>query len=368
MSASWRSTPERGPDVSRFRGCLLGSAAGGTLGKPVEGMSLEAIHHYFGTPGVTQYAPVDDHIGLITGDTQIALYTAEGLLRSWVRANLKGITHHPSIVAHAYLRWLQTQRVKPPEELLIPPAWGWLNEQPALFAERSSGQTTIQALTSMPALGARASNSSMGAAVLSRGLVAGLFTAGAHSTDIRAPYELGRELAAITHGEPAAADATGALATLTALLSTGTDRREAATEVEALLERESADNGLRAMLASAIAMAEADTPVSYDLPRFGPTHLAPACLAFAVYCLLKTESFADGLIAAVNHDGDSDTTGSIAGGLLGAHHGDREILPCWLDPLELRSLIAEVATDLYEFRNWDIRGNQERIWAKYPGY
>jgi len=46
----------------------------------------------------------------------------------------------------------------------------------------------------------------------------------------------------------------------------------------------------------------------------------------------------------------------------------------WLEPLELREVITELAEDLYAFREWEIgeySGNKEmneRIWRKYPGF
>lgn len=359
--------PDRGPDIQRFRGCLLGSAVGGALGKPVEALSQAEIQAYFGPSGITQYAPVDGRIGLITGDSQISLYTAEGLLRSWVRANLKGITHHPSLVMNAYVRWLETQGKTPPAGLGFgePGVVGWLNRHSELHARRTSGKTIIKALTSARHIGDRATNSSAGAAVLSRGLAAGLFSAG---STVESAFELGKDLAALTHGGPGAAGATGALTALTSLLARGEERSEAVETVAQLLLHTNAPGSVIATFNSAVAMGSSNQPVSYDLPRLGATHLAPGCLAFAVYCLLKSHTFAEGLILAVNHDGDSDTVASIAGGLLGAVHGDGAILPCWLEPLELRDLVSEVATDLFDFRSWDVRGDQQRIWAKYPGY
>ena len=97
-------------------------------------------------------------------------------------------------------------------------------------------------------------------------------------------------------------------------------------------------------------------------------------LAISVYCALVARDFRHGVILAVNHDGDSDSTGAIAGNLLGTVHGVGAIPAAWLEPLELRDVIAELAEDLYSFRNWEIgeyRENEpfsQRIWQKYPGY
>ena len=84
----------------------------------------------------------------------------------------------------------------------------------------------------------------------------------------------------------------------------------------------------------------------------------------------------DAVIIAVNHDGDSDSTGAIAGNLLGARDGVEAIPPRWLEPLELRDVIVEMAGDLHEFVDWDITETDEpagsgswveRYWGPRPG-
>ncbi len=80
-----------------------------------------------------------------------------------------------------------------------------------------------------------------------------------------------------------------------------------------------------------------------------------------------------GIVLAVNHGGDSDSTGSIAGNLLGAMHGVRAIPSEWLEALELREVISEVAGDLFDCRNWDLdmmsdESDFDRAFEKYPGW
>ena len=75
--------------------------------------------------------------------------------------------------------------------------------------------------------------------------------------------------------------------------------------------------------------------------------MAEETLAIAVYCALKYENdFDRALIAAVNHDGDSDSTGAVTGNLLGARLGLAGIPPKYLERLELKSVILELADDL----------------------
>ena len=77
-------------DVSHFRGCLLGGAVGDALGAPIEFMGLEEIRSRFGPRGVTDLTDGVWPAGSITDDTQMTLFTAEGLLRAQVRGALKG--------------------------------------------------------------------------------------------------------------------------------------------------------------------------------------------------------------------------------------------------------------------------------------
>jgi ADP-ribosylglycohydrolase len=52
------------------------------------------------------------------------------------------------------------------------------------------------------------------------------------------------------------------------------------------------------------------------------------------------------LLLAVNHSGDSDSTGSICGNLLGARYGDHGLPHSWVQQVEGRAAIAALADDL----------------------
>ncbi|MHB8369386.1 MAG: ADP-ribosylglycohydrolase family protein [Leptospirales bacterium] len=99
---------------SRYRGCLLAGAVGDALGAPIEMMSLSEIRKQFGEGGLTTLAPAYGGIGMITDDTQMSLFTAEGLLRAQARQNDRGLCNPQWIVKRAYFRWLMTQGVEAP--------------------------------------------------------------------------------------------------------------------------------------------------------------------------------------------------------------------------------------------------------------
>jgi len=92
--------------LDRIKGSLLGGAVGDALGAGIEFLSLDEIRQRFGLFGVQDLLPAYGREGAITDDTQMTLFTAEGVMRAWVRIEERGICHVPSIVHHAYLRWL----------------------------------------------------------------------------------------------------------------------------------------------------------------------------------------------------------------------------------------------------------------------
>ena len=130
---------------SRVRGCLLGGAIGDALGAPIEFMGLSEIRSHFGPNGVTGYETAYGRRGAITDDTQMTLFTVEGIIRAVVRGTLKGICSPPAVVWHAYRRWLVTQGELSDSE----DEWltsGWLIGERALHACRAPGKTCISAL------------------------------------------------------------------------------------------------------------------------------------------------------------------------------------------------------------------------------
>ncbi len=84
-------TREGGPGrPERIAGCLLGGAVGDALGAPVEFLRLSEIRETFGPALLTDFSPAYGRLGAITDDTQMTLFTAEGLLRAVVPRGAQG--------------------------------------------------------------------------------------------------------------------------------------------------------------------------------------------------------------------------------------------------------------------------------------
>jgi len=153
---------------------MVGGGVGDALGAPVEFKSLDEMRAELGPGGVHGYLPAFGRYGAITDDTQMAMFTAEGLLRAYACSAVTGTVDVPSVVGHAYLRWLHTQR----ESATIAPALdGWLVREKALFASRVPGVTVIDALRARTSFGERPRNTSKGCGGAMRVAPVGLWCA-----------------------------------------------------------------------------------------------------------------------------------------------------------------------------------------------
>ena len=97
--------------------------------------------------------------------------------------------------------------------------------------------------------------------------------------------------------------------------------------------------------------------------ELGEGWVAEEALAIAIFCALRYSNvFEKAIITAVNHDGDSDSTGAITGNILGAYLGLSKIPDRFLKNLELKDIIMALAADLSEncpLNSWDMRGTNE---------
>ncbi|MBL8401783.1 ADP-ribosylglycohydrolase family protein [Accumulibacter sp.] len=365
----------------RYQGCLLGGAVGDALGAPVEFMSCAEIQREFGPQGITDLAPAYGKLGAITDDTQMTLFTAEGALRAYVRGTLRGICSPPSVIHYAYLRWLYTQGEHQPrdKEFLLS---GWLIGQKALFSRRAPGRTCVDALRRSIQIGQPAQNDSKGCGGVMRVAPIGMLfhaltqsSPSVRSEDLARTFDLGCDAAALTHGHPTGFLTAGVMAALVFELLDGSDLAAAIDRVTPLLTCKDRYEETRVALQQALSLHASDTAPDAAIRQLGQGWIAEEALAIGVYCALKARDFETGVMMAVNHDGDSDSTGLIAGHLLGAMLGRAAIPARWLAPLELREVMEEMADDLATAGDWrlgdwddpDASAEEDYYTERYPG-
>lgn len=102
------------------------------------------------------------------------------------------------------------------------------------------------------------------------------------------------------------------------------------------------------LMDKAIDLSQKDVDDRNAIRQLGEGWVAEETLAIAVYCAIKhADSFEDAIVASVNHDGDSDSTGAVTGNILGTALGYTSIPDHYLEKLELRDIIEEISEDLY---------------------
>jgi ADP-ribosyl-[dinitrogen reductase] hydrolase len=347
---------------SRFSGCLLGGAVGDALGAPVEFLDLDEIVSAYGEAGIRDYAPAYGKLGAITDDTQMTLFTAEAVLSAHLAAILQ--SQEPDFfraAAGSYARWLMTQensRLVCSENAKA----SWLLQQKRLFSRRAPGTTCLSSLQTSRGRVARAMNDSKGCGGVMRIAPVGMYFAyslnGERNPDrlLSNTFATGNDLAALTHGHPSGCLSAGALAVMVSLVLVGKSLTDAIHAAKEELRKHPSHKETLAAIEKAERLAKSRPRERSALRELGKGFVAEEALAIGIYCALGAKDFEDGIILAVNHSGDSDSTGTITGNLLGAAAGAEAIPERWLAKLELRSTIEAVADDLAAFPEWHLRG------------
>ena len=351
--------------LDKTRGSLIGGAVGDALGYAIEFWHESEIFAYYGSEGIQDYE-LDRRTGkaLISDDTQMTLFTANGILVGDTQLSMRGIGGKPSIyVPMSYQDWLRTQEMSFEESRKAREngtrCESWLSDVPELYDLRAPGNTCLSALTQQKngrhfegSYIDHPLNQSKGCGGIMR--VAPMGLKHYPHTDIKSIDREGAELAAITHGHslgymPAAV--------LTHIISRIVYPQKQLSLKEIVLEARDtvaelfADDqnmvSLTNVINTAVALSENTEKDLHNIYQLGEGWVAEETLGIAIYCALRHQNdFSAGVIAAVNHNGDSDSTGAVTGNILGAWLGFDAIEEKWKKNLELYEVILEMADDL----------------------
>jgi ADP-ribosylglycohydrolase len=301
---------------------MLGLAVGDALGAPIEFMTIEQIKSTFGPEGLTRPAGVLQY----TDDTQMSLATALGCLRAYARQLDRGFSDARAVVYNRYMDWLKSQ------------------DYPA--QRRAPGNTCLSALAS--GLQGRIDNpinNSKGCGGVMRTAPAGLVFEPGPSGDA---FRNGAEFAAITHGHPSGYLPAGFLSEMIAHVIRGRDLQQAVDlSIRPLAGYDGHEETLHKIV-QARELAAGSTGVEQCIAELGGGWVGEEALGIALYCALKFPGdWQKGMLAAVNHSGDSDSTGSICGAILGASLGLNAIPAEWVRGVENGVDIMRIADDMY---------------------
>ena len=362
---------KRVPDS--IRGCLMAGAAGDALGYEVEFMSRRSILSRFGEQGITKFALDRNGKALISDDTQMTLFTANGMLMGLTRGYMRGIGGRPEMyVDIAYLDWYYTQTGKKREMLIDDWHPTWLRDLPEMAHRRAPGNTCLSACECL-FRGEKAQNNSKGCGGIMRVAPMALLDAGyasrnENSYSIEELAEAGGEIAEVTHKHPLGFLPASLLTVLLYKVIPMT-AKQVQEEIDGIVAdtvnildriykgKYDADKRyLKELTMKAVQLAHTDISDADAIRQLGEGWVAEETWAIALYCAIRhIDSVEDAIIASVNHDGDSDSTGSVCGNIMGAIYGYEHIMERNIfcpegkkleDVLELSEIILALADDL----------------------
>ena len=236
---------------------------------------------------------------------------------------------------------------------------GWLVKVPALHHRRAPGNTCLSALLSGNAGTTSAPiNNSKGCGGIMRAAPVGLIM---QPDDV---FGCACDIAALTHGHPCGYLSAGVLAQIVCEITSGAELLPAIERSVDRLRQERDHDECLAAVERALQFAAGKPASPETVESLGEGWVGEEALAIAVFCALKAEGdFSRGVLLAVNHGGDSDSTGSIAGNILGCLLGRDAIPESWRTRVELAAEIDALAADIVtRFRDDD-------AWFdRYPGW
>lgn len=333
---------------SRYLGCLLGGAVGDALGFPIEFMKENYIWEKYGPKGIRTLAQAG-HPALISDDTQMTLFAANAI----VCTKQQGGSLDQNLWT-AYREWLGTQgekqRMDDPEHPKM-----WVYRDPRMHALRAPGSSCMNAIRHSPHGGTPKEpvNNSKGCGTVMRAAPFGLAVS-AETNWGDGPvivHEMAACDAALTHGHKLAWASSSMLAQIIFYIVQRDPERGYGLENVIPHVNFPDDGTAHKLLMRAVNLARDPAVSDLDgIHALGEGWVAEEALAIAVFCAVRYQhDFAAAIRAAVNHKGDSDSTGAICGNILGAWLGKEAVDAAFdLNDLELRDVIERMAEELFE--------------------
>lgn len=311
---------------AKFLGCIYGLAIGDAMGFPVEFFTLEQIRRIFGKEGITGFesfrqrkmlTPSKNPIGFYSDDTQMSIATARGLLGS----KDDSVEEIMNNISTEYIAW---------------------SESPDM---RAYGRTCIRGVINMKK-GMHWKNSGIpegdGCGTAMRVSPIGLY----FYDDLKKLTEVSCAASACTHGHPTAI-ASGIITAYAISQVLNSTSPEKIFE-NVLRNSQNLEKGLGEKIFKVKEILEYEN--HFDaLKELGLGWEAGEAVALALYCFMKNPNdYRKTILMGANTEGDSDSIASMAGAISGAYNGIKAIPQEWIEQIENRELLGEIATQLYK--------------------
>lgn len=343
----------------RIKGCLIGGAIGDALGFPIE------FEKNINNKEITKYIGFNGN-GIFSDDTQMTLFTANALLYNKTNCILENIKIPlEDSIFKAYQDWLDTQNLYDRKEFGI----SWIKHIKELRVRRAPGNTCLQSL-SLKIEGNLENpiNDSKGCGGVMRVAPIGLFFENASFAG-----EIAVKSTALTHGHPLGFMPSFILACMISIiLNKKISLEDAFEETMNIFNNEfnqypDYKRNLADLIRKAHKLSKENMSDIDAIKILGEGWVAEEALAIALYsCFKYSNNFIDAVICSINHDGDSDSTGAIAGNIMGVYLGFSKIPDYYVKNLQLKDIIYEISDDIYSVIVNKINFKKDKYWlSKY---
>lgn len=290
----------------RFRGCLLGLAAGDAVGTTVE---FRQRGTFKPLTDMTGGGPFNLLPGQWTDDTSMALCLATSLIE---RNGFDALDQ-----MERYCRWADE---------------GYLSSTGTCF---DIGNTVASALrrfqrTGEPYAGSTDPNSAGNGCIMRLAPIPMFFF-----PDLGEVERFGAESSRTTHGATECVDACRLFGRIICRALRGNTRNEIAY----------GDSGSFVGSDKIVAVARGTYQDKSEADVRGTGYVVQS-LEAAMWCFVHTDSFAEAILKAANLGDDADTTAAVCGQVAGAYYGASGIPSGWLERLAKRSEISALADRL----------------------
>jgi ADP-ribosylglycohydrolase len=284
----------------------------------------------------------------------MSLFTANGVLVADTRVSIRGIGGIPhNYLPLSYRDWLYTQKMSFEESRKYKHRFSsWISHIPGLYSRRAPGITCLSALEEKETGSIENPiNDSKGCGGIMRVAPLGLMN---YNIGLKDLDREGARIAALTHGHSLGYMPAAVLVHIIHRIVFGEAElslKDIVIEARDTVREEFAGDihlkELTDMIDIAVDLSENGDSDLDNIHRIGQGWVAEETLGIGIYCSLKyKDDFSAGIIVAVNHQGDSDSTGAVTGNILGAVCGYRRMDEKWKTHLELADVILEMADDL----------------------
>ena len=338
-----------------IKGSLYGGAIGDSLGYAIEFMNENEIFGTYGKEGISNYK-LRFGKAIVSDDTQMTLFTANGILVDYTKRALFGFDGELSdSILDAYHDWYKTQKASSRKYKKNDGDYNsksWLCDVEDLFAARAPGMTCLSALETGKKYSIENKiNNSKGCGGVMRVAPLGLVRYSGINMDLE-----GAKASALTHSHPLGYIPCATLVHIVNLIAFSNETRglkdiieESIDVTSKMFSSEKDIKYFTKLMNLAIELSENNLDDLTNIHKLGEGWVAEEALAIALYCALKyQDDFNKAIRVSVNHKGDSDSTGAITGNILGAYIGFDRIDSFWLERLELTDVIDEISNDLWK--------------------